>query len=95
MENDSPIRVFATAFGRVQGVGFRYFVQCGAQERSISGWARNMDDGTVQMQLQGKESDVRRLLGRIKEGNMWIRVDRLDVETIEASPDESGFKIIG
>ena len=52
------IRRFACAEGRVQGVGFRMFVRQQAVMRDITGWVKNMSDGTVTMELQGAADAV-------------------------------------
>ena len=44
--------------GRVQGVGFRNFVVHHAQERSVTGYVRNLEDGSVEVMLQGQPADV-------------------------------------
>lgn len=48
------ISCYAQASGRVQGVGFRYFVLREATQRGIGGWVCNCEDGSVQMLLQEK-----------------------------------------
>ena len=55
------IRYFGTAAGQVQGVGFRMFVQQHAMELGITGWVKNMDDGTVTMELQGEAEAIDKL----------------------------------
>ena len=45
------VKYYARACGRVQGVGFRYFVQYSAVALQIGGWVRNCDDGSVDMYL--------------------------------------------
>ena len=44
--------------GRVQGVGFRAFVEREARSRSLSGWVRNRSDGSVEAVFAGEEEDV-------------------------------------
>ena len=66
--------------GRVQGVGFRYFVLREATRRGIGGWVRNCEDGSVQMLLQGEEQAVQLLLQLIREGTVWIQVENLTVQ---------------
>lgn len=73
-------RYFAIAEGRVQGVGFRYFTQKSAEQLGLTGWVRNMNDGTVQLEAQGAEEKTAQLFAKIKKGNMFIRVDRLEIE---------------
>lgn len=54
--------ILATACGRVQGVGFRYFVQRQATALGICGWVKNCEDGSVRMLLQGERAAVEKLL---------------------------------
>lgn len=93
MENNYLVRYFAIASGCVQGVGFRYFVQTNATQLSITGQVRNMDDGTVEMQLQGTEDAIAALVHKIKQGNMFIRVKHLEINKMEVSLNERGFII--
>ena len=81
------------ASGRVQGVGFRAFVERTAQAAGFTGWVRNMSDGTVTMEVQGPEERFGALDTAIREGNAWIRVDRLDWQPLPAVPEETGFEI--
>ena len=78
--------ILATACGRVQGVGFRYFVQRQATALGICGWVKNCEDGSVRMLLQG---DI------LREGTVWIAVDQLLTEQVpwEAYPKEGSFWI--
>ncbi|WP_234407864.1 acylphosphatase [Anaerosinus massiliensis] len=94
MESDTIVRIFAVASGHVQGVGFRYFVQTNALKYSLAGWVKNMEDGTVTMEIQGPEVNVNQLLSMIKEGNMFCRVDHLEVRDIDIYEENDGFKII-
>ncbi len=93
MESNNLVRIFAVASGRVQGVGFRYFVQSSALKHSVTGWVKNMNDGTVEMELQGTEPNVHRLLAVIEKGNMFCRVDGLELNPLENHLEENEFKI--
>jgi acylphosphatase len=93
MESNNLVRVLAVASGRVQGVGFRYFVQSSALKHSVTGWVKNMNDGTVEMELQGAETNVEHLIAAIKKGNMFCRVDSLAMKKVEVDMQESGFQI--
>lgn len=75
------ISCYAQASGRVQGVGFRYFVLREATRRGIGrlGGA-TAEDGSVQMLLQGEEQAVQLLLQLIREGTVWIQVENLTVQ---------------
>jgi acylphosphatase len=70
--------------GRVQGVGFRWFVEAEAQRLGIAGWVRNNADGSVQVLAQGSREQLVGLRSRLREGPRAARVD--DVEELEAKP---------
>jgi acylphosphatase len=85
-------RITAVARGRVQGVGYRYFVTGCAREAGVSGFVKNMPDGSVLMVAEGKEEalDVFKKLVRAA-GEPVIRIDDFSVSTGEASGEFSGF----
>ncbi|MDY6267586.1 MAG: acylphosphatase [Selenomonadaceae bacterium] len=87
------IRYFGKAEGRVQGVGFRMYVQQHAIDLGITGWVRNMEDGTVDMELQGEQAAIDKLEDVIRAGNYFIHVTAFSLEAKDVVPSESGFKI--
>jgi acylphosphatase len=79
--------------GRVQGVGFRYFVWREAEALGVDGWVRNRADGTVEALARGATENLDRLQGRLEEGPRWSRVTSVAVTD---EPDEEvsdGFEI--
>ena len=70
--------------GRVQGVGFRWFVEREAFLLQIAGWVRNNSDGTVEILAQGTRDQLAGLHSRLREGPRAARID--DVEVSEAQP---------
>ena len=70
--------------GRVQGVGFRWFVEREAHILGISGWVRNNSDGSVEVMAQGTREQLQGLRSRLRQGPRAARVD--DVEEFEAKP---------
>src|SRR6266536_2278037 len=70
--------------GRVQGVGFRWFVEREAQILQIAGWVRNNPDGSVEVLAQGSRDQLAGLHSRLREGPRAARID--DVEVSEAQP---------
>jgi acylphosphatase len=83
----APTAVQARRFivrGRVQGVGFRWFVEREAHILGIAGWVRNNHDGSVEVLAQGTRDQLAGLHSRLREGPRAARVD--DVEENEASP---------
>ena len=81
--------------GRVQGVGFRWFVEREAQLLGIAGWVRNNHDGSVEVLAQGSRDQLAGLHSRLREGPRAARVD--SVEVSEAKPAEglTTFRIEG
>lgn len=87
------VRYYGRAVGRVQGVGFRFFVQQSASRLGLTGWVRNMDDGSVTMEIQGEEAPVAELERRIRKGRGFIRLDGLTLEEREPVTAEERFQI--
>lgn len=74
--------------GRVQGVGFRWFVHREASELDLRGWVRNTEDGDVEVVASGTAEDLAELRASLKKGPRGSRVDRV----VEHSLDESEAK---
>lgn len=66
--------------GRVQGVGFRFFVEDAARREGVRGWVRNLPDGCVEVQAEGDEEAVTRLEHKIRRGTAAARVEQVAVE---------------
>jgi acylphosphatase len=78
--------------GRVQGVGFRYFVQARASELGLAGFTRNLDDGAVEVYAVGPEPLLQDLAGLLHKGPPAS--DVRSVEEFEAAPQAlKGFRI--
>jgi acylphosphatase len=75
--------------GRVQGVGFRWFVEREAREIGVGGWVRNLDDGAVEVLASGSNAQLGSLYDKLKEGPRAARIDAVEVE--DAAPF-SGYK---
>lgn len=87
------VRYAGRATGRVQGVGFRSFVRQQAMNQGFTGWVKNMPDGSVTMEVQGPEERFAAFGDRIKGGNEWIKVNRLDWESKPCQVEENDFVI--
>ena len=61
--------------GRVQGVGFRWFVHREAAEIGLRGWVRNTDDGDVEVLAAGEPDQLKDLMKALGEGSRGSRVD--------------------
>jgi acylphosphatase len=78
--------------GRVQGVGYRYFVEKSAVELGLEGWARNLDDGRVEVYAAGAQEKIQKLAGLLRVGPRWA--DVRGVEEHEAAVQKfGGFQI--
>jgi acylphosphatase len=77
-----------TVRGRVQGVGFRWFVEAEAHKLAVAGWVRNALDGSVEVLAMGTRAQLEALKNKLWKGPRAARVD--EVEDHEAQP-VSGF----
>jgi acylphosphatase len=78
--------------GRVQGVGYRWFAQRAGAALGLSGYARNLDDGRVEVYAAGPPEKLAELAGMLYRGPRWADVRGVDEE--EAEPREyGGFQI--
>lgn len=85
-------RAWVIAIGRVQGVGFRYWVRSRAASLGLNGWVRNLPNGNVEAVFEGPRKHVELLLRWCRQGSSVAYVDQLDVEWQEPE-GEHGFAI--
>jgi acylphosphatase len=83
--------------GRVQGVGFRWFVHREAGARGLKGWVRNTDGGEVEVMVAGNEEKLNELRAALERGSRGSRVDAIEESELEAkTADElKSFQIEG
>jgi len=79
--------------GRVQGVGFRAFVEDEARERRLAGWVRNRRDGSVEAVFSGPAADVDAMLAAVRDGPPAARVDAVEVNA--AGEEELRLRLQG
>lgn len=79
--------------GRVQGVGFRQFVQKRAVELDLSGWARNLEDGRVEVYAVGAPRKLSDLAASLHAGPMLSDVRSVD-EREDSIQTVTGFRVI-
>ena len=78
--------------GRVQGVGYRYFAQRRALELGLRGWARNLDDGRVEVYAEGADQQLNDFRGALHTGPSMA--DVRSVEELEAALEgQAGFAV--
>ncbi len=88
---DTAIRAYRWVIsGRVQGVGFRWFVLRAAQRLGVTGWARNLWDGGVEVMGQGTLSMLHDFEKELHMGPLLGNVEK--VEKIEVTSEVSTFK---
>ena len=80
--------------GRVQGVGFRYFVLRLADDSNIHGYAKNLPDGRVEFLLQGDDTSIRSVVESIRKGPSYSVVTDVEIEECECQDMESRFLIL-
>lgn len=77
--------------GRVQGVGFRSFCMMIAQQLHLTGTVTNLDNGMVEIYVQGEEELLKTFLNKVQEGNRFIRVENMTVKTCPLAENEKRF----
>ncbi|MCX7716973.1 MAG: acylphosphatase [Candidatus Sumerlaeaceae bacterium] len=87
------LSLYATVSGRVQGVGFRYWVIQEALSLGLRGWVRNLSDGRVDLEAVGDEAALKELERRLWIGPPVARVDEVTVEYQPATKAYSGFHV--
>lgn len=87
------IRYSAIVEGRVQGVGFRYFIQLTACKLSLTGWCKNLMNGNVEIEVQGLETNVLSFVSEIKKGNGFAKVSDIDLNILPVLDGEKKFSI--
>ena len=81
--------------GRVQGVGFRWFVEREARMLGVAGWVRNNSDGAVEVFAQGTREQLSGLRSRLQQGPRAARVDQVEESEANPTKDLTTFRIEG
>lgn len=84
--DDDEIRMHVIVTGLVQGVGFRYFTVMQARGIGVGGWVRNLNDGSVEVEVQGRRLAVAKLLSWLKVGPKWAHVESIDARPLPPIP---------
>lgn len=87
------IRYYVLVKGKVQGVGFRFFVQMNATYLGLTGYVRNLYDGSVEFEIQGDSNLVNNLIEIIQKGNRFIKVESIEQNEISIIDYEKKFII--
>jgi acylphosphatase len=87
------IRLHATVEGRVQGVGYRAFVEQNAYVLGLKGWVRNRWDGSVEVIAEGDRPDLEKLLAALQRGPRAADVSHMQIEWLPATREFSRFSV--
>ena len=80
--------------GKVQGVGFRYWLQSQANKLSVSGWVKNKKSGDVEALIVGKEKETQELIMLCKKGPSSAIIDRVQINDYNKNYLKKSFDII-
>lgn len=94
MSSDELKTLRFQVFGRVQGVGFRWWTQSRARELGLAGSVRNLEDGSVEVIATGTSGDLDSLQRALQRGPPSARVERVS-SSVAAESYRDEFKIIG
>ena len=88
-------RLHAIVEGRVQGVGFRYFVMTAARELHLTGWVRNRFDGSVEVTAEGPRKDLETLIFFLRKGPRNSFVSGINTKWQPANGEFIRFDVTG
>jgi acylphosphatase len=88
-------RVHVEIRGRVQGVGFRYFALQRGRALGLTGWVRNREDGSVEVEAEGPRESLERLIEELRVGPTGARVQQFDDRWSAGTPRSRSFEIMG
>lgn len=90
---DENARIHVWVHGRVQGVGFRAFVQQNAIQIGVTGWVRNVGYGTVEAVAEGSKEQIDDFLRMMKRGPLSSRVDDSREEWGQVTGEFNSFRV--
>jgi len=86
-------RLRAIVHGHVQGVNFRYYTRRQAHELDVTGYVRNLWDGTVEVVAEGARQKLGRLLNWLHRGPRMAFVEKVDVQWLPATDEFQDFEV--
>lgn len=94
MSDQSAVsRLVAKITGYVQGVGYRFFAEVEANRLGLTGYARNMPDGSVEVVAEGRRDDLNDFLTRLRKGSPGARVTDAQFSFVPATGEFRDFGI--
>lgn len=85
-------RLNARIVGRVQGVGYRYYSERQARRLGLTGWVRNLADGSVELVAEGEVAHLERLLQWCRQGPPSAAVENVDASWADATGEFDQFR---
>lgn len=89
--SSEKIRKHIIFYGRVQGVGFRWHATNFANSAGLTGWVQNLEDGTVEMVVQGIENKIDCLVEYL-ESRTYVLIEKMECKTISLENNEWEFR---
>ncbi len=86
--------IYCVVTGKVQGVGYRDFVEKIAREYGLTGWIKNREDGAVEIVLQGIPDDLKSATEDLQAGSVLSRVDSIAVDWRTPKEQFDEFKVV-
>ena len=86
-------RLRIVVHGRVQGVMYREFTRREAEKLGVTGYTRNLPDGTVEVIAEGEEKQLNELVQKCKKGPLLAFVEKLDIQEKKPTGEFEGFDI--
>lgn len=94
MTDSNRVRLHGIVSGVVQGVNFRWYTQRRANELGLTGWVRNLPDGSVEFVAEGARADLERLLDFVHVGPSMAVVENVDTQWSPATGEFYRFEIL-
>lgn len=92
MSERNIIRKEIRFIGRVQGVGFRYQARHAANSCGVTGWVHNEWDGSVLMEAQGTEAEIREMVKMLRNGR-FIEINQMQYRELPVDEYERSFRV--
>ena len=93
-QSEDNLTVNMKITGKVQGVGFRYYVLRQAQELGIRGWVSNKPNGDVEALAQGEKEGLDQFISKVKQGPSFSRVEDVSLNWLNEGEQYFGFEIL-
>jgi acylphosphatase len=87
------IQLHIIVSGKVQGVGFRYFSQMKAVQYGITGWAKNLADGSVEIVASGSKDQLDPFIEDLRVGNPFSKINHIEITESGITEDYHSFTI--